>query len=78
MIEFFQIQKYTQEKSDFIKVKNGLRNCLLQFLEGERVFTYRSWRIEGVFDKITGEKTSLFKISGLKNKLKYFIFRYIL
>lgn len=73
-----KIQKDTLEKSDFIKVKNGLRNCLLQFLEGERVFTYRSWRIEGVFDKITGEKTSLFKISGLKNKLKYFIFRYIL
>ncbi len=52
--------------SDFIKVKDGLRNCLLQFLDSERVFAYRSYRQEGVFDKITGEKTSLFKISGLK------------
>lgn len=73
-----KIQKDTLEKSDFIKVKDGLRNCLLQFLDSERVFAYRSWRQEGVFDKITGEKTSLFKISGLKNKLKYFVFRYIL
>lgn len=64
-------------KNDFVKVQDGLKKSLREFWDGKRRFTYRSWRAEAVFDRITGESSSLLKIPTLKNKLKYFLFRYI-
>lgn len=72
-----KIQKDTEEKIEFIKVREGLKRSLKEFLVGKRQFTYRSWRAEAVFDRITGDRTSLLKIPTLKNKLKYFLFRYV-
>lgn len=72
-----KIQKDTEEKIEFIKVREGLKRSLKEFLVGKRQFTYRSWRAEAIFDRITGDRTSLLKIPTLKNKLKYFLFRYV-
>ena len=71
-----KIQKDTEEKIEFVKVREGLKQSLKEFLDGKRQFSYRSWRAEAVFDRITGERTSLLEIPTLKNKLKYFLFRY--
>lgn len=73
-----KIQKDTGEKIDFVKVRDGLKQFLKEFLVGKRQFTYRSWCAEAVFDKISNERASFFKIPTLKNKLKYFLFRYII
>lgn len=62
---------------EFIKVNNGLKECLIKFLEQPEFHTI-NWKNEAIRDKFTKEKTSLSKINGLKNKIKYFIFRYIL
>lgn len=73
-----KIQHDTEESEPFMPVINGVQMCLQNFLEGERKFlTPVNWRREGALDKISGDKTSLKEIDGLKNKVKYVIYRYL-
>lgn len=60
----------------FIGIREGLRTCLKEFLLGDQNFTYRDWKIEATFDRLCGERTSIGKISGVKNKIKYLVYRY--
>lgn len=62
--------------SDFIDAKGGIEKCLKEFLKKPN-FNAISWRNEALKDKITKEKTPLSEIQGLKNKIKYILFRYI-
>ena len=48
------------------------------FLKKEENFLEIDWKKEGAIDKITGDRVSVSQINGVKNKLKYFLFRYIL
>lgn len=73
-----KIQQDTEELEPFVAVEIGLQMCLQNFLEGERKFsTPVNWRREGAMDKITGDKTQLKRIDGLKNRVKYVIYRYL-
>lgn len=73
-----KIQKDTEESESFMPVKKGVQMCLQNFLEGERKFLAPvNWRREGAMDRISGDKTPLKKIDGLKNKAKYVIYRYL-
>lgn len=72
-----KIQEIAGESRVFMDVAAGLRGCLERFLDGKRNFYGINWRVEGTFDRITGDKTDLKEIPGWKNKVKYFLCRYI-
>lgn len=62
---------------EFLHVDIGLRKCLKSFLENPR-FNIIDWKQEAIKDRYTNEKTPLSEIKGLKSKIKYVLFRYIL
>ncbi len=72
-----KIHMVTGETSAFIEIREGLRTCLREFLLGDQEFTYRDWKIEAVFDRLCGEWTSMGKIPGMKNRIKYLLERVI-
>ena len=73
----------TSKETEFIDVDNfmspfvGLKKCCCTFLK-EPKFGYINWKFEALKDKYVGETTPLNEIPGIKNKLKYFINRYLL
>jgi nucleoside-diphosphate-sugar epimerase len=71
-----KIQKVTNRTSSFIEIREGLETCLIEFLSGKQKFIYRDWKLEAIFDRLCGEKTSIEKILGVKNKIKYLVYRY--
>lgn len=62
----------------YVSVEEGLKKCLSEFLNGKRNFKEINWLFEGFTDKITGEKTNLKEIDGIKNKIKYLTGRYFI
>ena len=60
-----------------METKLGLEKCLTEFLNGEMGFPFRDWKEEAVLDRISGDKSLLKEIPGLKNKVKYVVYRYI-
>jgi nucleoside-diphosphate-sugar epimerase len=64
------------DSSKFINTKQGLRNCLLSFLENP-VFNEIDWIMEANKDRMTHEKTPLKAIPGWKHRIKYFLYRYV-
>ncbi len=60
----------------FLNVDIGIRKSLKSFLENPK-FNSISWKQEAIKDKFTKEKTPLNEIKGLKSKIKYVLFRYI-
>lgn len=67
------------ECTQFISPKEGLRDCLKQFLESPSFregIGVHSWIVEGYMDRITGERASLNEITSTGDKLKYLLFRY--
>lgn len=63
-------------KINYILIKNGLRQCLQEFLDSDRQFGSMDWGLEAYMDRLTGERTHLLKIPSLKSRLKYFVLRY--
>jgi len=61
----------------FISIEDGLKKSLSEFLQKPR-FLAISWRKEAIKDRFCHEKTPLSEISGLKQKIKYVLFRYLL
>jgi nucleoside-diphosphate-sugar epimerase len=59
----------------FIQTEEGLKNCLAEFLKNPQ-FKGIDWKTEAFRDRQTKEHTSLDEISGLKQKIKYLLFRY--
>ncbi len=57
-------------------IKDGLSECLEEFLNSSRFFSPLDWRFQGWADKICGEKVSISEIPGLKNKTKYELTRF--
>ena len=72
-----KIEEFT-EISYYQKTVEGLRQCLSHFLEQSESFLEINWRLEGAFDKVSGDKTRLKSIPGWKNRLKYAVFRYFI
>lgn len=54
-----------------------LRKCLTSFLNSNRPFLGTDWRLEGALDRICNEKSKVMSIKGHKNKIKYFVYRYL-
>lgn len=61
---------------DYTPLKKGLSIALKQFIEEQREFRTISWAVEAQFDKVTGERTPMKEINGMKNKIKYLLYRY--
>lgn len=72
-----KIQMATREVRPFISPEEGLKDCMKNFLRGEKRFTYRDWKLEAVFDRLSGDVTPIREIDGCKNKLKYLMYRYL-
>lgn len=61
---------------DFIDFRTGLQSCLTKFLESPE-FKRINWKREAIKDRYTKERTPLKEISGVKQKLNYIYYRYI-
>jgi nucleoside-diphosphate-sugar epimerase len=61
--------------NEFIDAKEGLKKCLKTFIQNPK-FKAISWRNEAQKDRFTKERTPLSEISGIKEKVKYILFRY--
>lgn len=60
--------------NSFTDVKNGLRFCLMEFLNNME-FRKISWRLEGINDRVTGEWANISEIKSLKDKVVYLLYR---
>jgi hypothetical protein len=69
-----KINKFVNTKS-FLTTKNGLEKCLNVFLQNPN-FKNINWKLEALKDKQAKEKTPLNEITGVKQKIKYLLFRY--
>lgn len=65
------------DTSDFIDSKEGIRNAVCHFLD-KPTFNDIDWIYQAFIDSITRERTNLHTIPSLSNKVKYFLFRYML
>lgn len=72
-----KIQTDSGERQAFMETKQGLKKCLTEFLNGERRFQFRDWKKEAGLDRISEDKSRLKEISGIKNKVKYVVYRYM-
>lgn len=68
-----QSQYVSTEK--FILAKDGLRDCLTAFIK-HPVWKDINWHYEAIKDRETNEYTPLSEIKGLKNKLRYMVYRF--
>ena len=60
----------------FLSIDNGLEKCLSEFIR-KPIFKNINWKSEALKDKHANEKTSLCEIIGIKQKIKYILFRYL-
>ena len=61
----------------FVDARDGLKECLESFLKAPD-FKEINWKSEALKDRETGEKAMICKIPGLRKKIKYLLFRYLL
>ncbi|GHV89138.1 hypothetical protein AGMMS50267_14980 [Spirochaetia bacterium] len=69
-----KISHYVDTDS-FTNVETGFVACLEVFLRNPQ-FKNINWRIMAKMDRQTGEKTALSEIPGIKQKVKYLIYRF--
>jgi nucleoside-diphosphate-sugar epimerase len=60
---------------NFGKTDNQLRTCLEEFLK-KPIFKNINWKTEAIKDRQSGEFTPLKEIPGIKQKVKYLIYRF--
>ena len=65
-----------QNLEGYMSIEDGLKKCLSDGLRKQDLYN-RPWRVEGNFDRITGEKTKCKDIPGWKNKIRYFLGYYL-
>ena len=61
----------------FSPIRQSLPYCIGKFIQEGSKFGYTDWKREGLFDRECGIKQSMNGIHGAKNKLKYFLYRYV-
>lgn len=64
------------DAGNFTPYSKGIRQCLSAFLDAP-AFRGINWRKEGAVDRMTGERTPLGKIVGIKNKIRYTVSRHL-
>lgn len=62
--------------NSFTDPEEGLRQCLMSFLQAP-TFLEIDWKMEARKDRQVGDRSSFAKISGLRNRIKYLLYRYI-
>lgn len=70
------INEIVEENVEYMKLELGLTKCLENFIRDKKKFKNINWKFEAYQDRIANEKTKLNEIEGLKNKVKYIIYRY--
>ena len=65
------------DTNNFVDAEDSLNKCLEKFLENPQ-FKRINWQQQAQMDKICNEITPLSEIQGVKQKIKYLLFRYIL
>lgn len=71
-----KVDKICKKNIQYCGIREGLEKCLKEFIEGNKKFRNINWKFEAYADRICGERTKLKEIDTLKNKLRYWIFRY--
>lgn len=61
--------------NDYTKLEEGLTLCIHEFLKKPE-WRGINWKFEAWADKVCGEHVKLKEISGLKQKIKYLLYRY--
>lgn len=70
-----KINQYIDTES-FLPPEVGLDMCLNEFLDNPK-FRYIDWKVEALKDKQAGNHTSIIEPIGIKNKVKYLLYRYV-
>lgn len=75
----FNNDKISQDTdvNNFLDTEVGLKRCLEIFLDNPK-FNNINWKSEARKDKFTNEKTPLSEINGIKQKIKYLLYRYFI
>ena len=70
----------TGDEKGFETPQNGLEECLRGFFfeQAGKLPAFRDWRLEGCFDRVAHCSDNLLMIKGIKNKVKYGLYRYLL
>ena len=63
---------------EFKKVFEGLEGCVSQFIENPTWIEDKNWRFEGWYDRKTKNFTRLSEIKGVKSKIKYILYRFLI
>ena len=63
------------DTNNFIPIKIGLEKCLSEFLQNPN-FKNINWKLEAIRDKQSNEMTPLTEIPGIKQRVKYILYRY--
>ena len=71
----YKIKEFMSADENFTDADDGLRNCLVNFLSSSRIFSRIDWTREALMDRLSGDRSEIVKIPGLKNKLKYIVIR---
>ena len=71
-----KVMKLVGTDYNFTSTKEGLKKCLEQFIEEHGSFKDINWAQQAEFDKLTKEITTLSEITGLRNKIKYLLYRF--
>lgn len=61
---------------EFLDINSGLKKSLISFLQQAK-FKNINWKSEALKDKLSGEVTPLREINGIKQKIKYLLYRFI-
>lgn len=64
------------ETNKFLLAENGIESCLSEFINNPN-FKNINWILEALKDKETKEYTTLKEINGMKQKIKYLLYRYL-
>ena len=71
-----KIDEFVPVKTNFEEQQNKLFNCVCEFINSKADFIDLNWVMEGALDKITNDRTPIFKIPGFKAKKKYILGKY--
>lgn len=72
-----KIKQLSNDSLVFISVEIGLKKCFEEFLDNPMFDAFSDWAYEGYADRVCKEYSRISSISGLKNKAKYFAWRWI-
>ena len=61
---------------NYTDFEDGIKECLEIFLKNP-TWGNINWKKEAIKDRLSGDKTPLCEINGIKTKVKYFLFRYL-